>query len=717
MIRRALLKAAALGLGAGLAAVFAAGAALLYFSLSLPRLATLDDYRPPIPSVILSRDGAVLARIGREEREVVPFGEVPKTAVDAFLSAEDDAFFRHDGVDYLGIARAMVANIRAGRVVQGGSTITQQVAKSMLLDNKRSIARKIKDFLLAKRIEERFSKEDILYLYLNQVYLGGGYYGVKAAVRGYFGKELDELTVAEAAMVAGLLVAPGRYSPYRNPQAAVARQRYVLRRMLEVGKISEEAHAEAVAEEVRFRKKAQEPFRAGHFTDWIRQRALRALGEEELLTGGYVVRTTLDWGLQRAAEAAVARGVRAIDRRQGFKGALSNVPGDEWEDFLTKEREAAYEEASAHFTIVDGKAVDEFEMGGTEAEDLRAHREREAARIGSRRFPPGIMGGDPLAGLVGGGGGGGGGRLRKALVTGTDDGGRIIHVSVAGVPGIIPFDGFKWAHERHVSEERRTFPDVTRPSSIVKRGDVVLVSVRRRPVGLAAHGTAGLKRAIGRHRRRAVIRRQRYLLCALEQEPEAEGALVALSPFTGDILAMVGGADFERSQFNRAVQSKRQPGSAFKPILYAAALERGYGPDTVIIDSPESLEGADQGPNWKPRNYDGRFKGPMTFRSALEVSRNIPTIKIAQDVGLAGITEFTRRIGLPVDMAPDLSFALGSLGVTLLDLTAAYGVFPNGGRRVAPRAVASVSDRDGDEAPLDDGGGGGGGETGANAVW
>ena len=267
---------------------------IMYFSFSLPKISTLSDYKPAIPSQILSKDGTVLAEIGKEKRIVARIEEIPQRVIDGFLAAEDSGFYEHEGVDYLGVFRALIVNLKAGRVVQGGSTITQQVAKSLLLSRERSISRKIKDFLLAQKIEERFSKRDILYLYLNQVYLGGGYYGVKAAFRGYFDKELSEATNAEIAMIAGLLVAPGKYSPYVKPKFAKKRQAYVLRRMFETKKINKQEYDEALKEKIVYKLRRPSEFKAGYFTDWIRQRVISFVGEDQLLTQGYKIHTTLD---------------------------------------------------------------------------------------------------------------------------------------------------------------------------------------------------------------------------------------------------------------------------------------------------------------------------------------------------------------------------------------------------------------------------------------
>jgi len=663
---------------------------LLYYSFDLPKISSLNDYHPSIPSRILSKDGTVLTELGRENREVAKFEEIPKRIVDAFLSAEDDSFYEHTGVDYMGVFRALIANLRAGRVVQGGSTITQQVAKSLLLSRERSLSRKIKDFLLAQRIEEKFSKEEILYLYLNQVYLGGGYYGVKSAFEGYFGKPLTEATVAEASMVAGLLVAPGKYSPYVNPKRAKIRQQYVLRRMFDTGKINQDEYEQAIKEETQFRIRKGSDFKAGHFTDWVRQRVVELVGEEDFLREGFIVQTTLDYELQKVAEKEVKETVREVDKRQGYKGPLSKVKEEEWEKYRTDFLIDFYKDSSTFFTI-NNKNEKNYELE-LDPEMLTLKREydtkfRETVR--KARFIPGIPESynfnEHLREK----------EIYKGLVTYIDDWARVVYVDIGGVAGILPYEGFRWAHERKVSEERNFYPYVIKPSTILSRGDEVLIRILDKKEKLYSNVTDSFQKYIDKQPKEAkkLIKEQVYFKGLLEQEPDAEGALVSLNPDNGEVVSLVGGFDFKRSQFNRAIQSKRQPGSAFKPILFAAAIENGYTPASIIIDSPETLGGVDETLNWKPRNYDGKFKGPVTLRDSLEHSRNVPTVKIASDLGVGTIHDFVNRIGFKADMAQDLSLALGSFGVTLMDIVATYSIFPNGGKKIYPKAIISITDR------------------------
>lgn len=686
-----LIKLLWFGVGSALLGGLLVVTVIVYFSFGLPKISSLADYNPPIPSQIIAKDGTILAEIGKEKREVVEFKDIPKRVVGAFLSAEDDNFYEHKGVDYLGVVRAFLANLRAGKVVQGGSTITQQVAKSLLLSQERSITRKIKDFLLAQRIEEKFSKEEILFLYLNQVYLGGGYYGVKSAFKGYFGKDLDEATNAESAMVAGLLVAPGKYSPYINPKYAIKRQGYVLGRMYATGKITEKEYKDALVEKIQFRIRKKSNFKAGHFTDWVRQRVVGLVGKDRFLVDGFKIQTTLDYELQVVAEREVYKGVKGIDKRQGFKGALSHFDSDkELEEYLNKQREDFLRERSLFFTLKeDLKRQYELEV----TEEMTEKREKSHLnffeKLMSKRYYPGNVEDDLILDILSTR------KMYKAVVKRIDNRSRMIYVSIANVVGIIPYEQFRWAHERVISEERAYHSYVVRPSTILKVGDVVEVSLLKKSVGIEKYIWKGFKATFKKNRDYKLVSKERYALFQLDQKPDAEGALVSVDPKTGDIISFVGGADFLKSQFNRAIQSHRQPGSSFKPILFAAGLENGFTPASILMDSPEALGGVDSSLNWKPRNYDGKFKGPMTFRNSLEKSRNIPTIRLASDIGVPTILEFTDRIGFNAKLDKDLSLALGSFGVTLMDIVSTYAIFPNGGKLVHPRSIVSIVDRDG----------------------
>lgn len=666
---------------------------IIYISFDLPQINSLSDYNPPVPSRIYSKDGEVLLELAKERREIADFDKIPKRIVNSFLAAEDDNFFNHSGVDYTGIARAMFKNIKAGRIVQGASTITQQVAKSLLLSSERTYTRKIKDLLLAKKIEEKFSKQDILFLYLNQVYLGGGYYGVKTAFKGYYGKELEDATIAESALIAGLLVAPGKYSPYVNPKYAKTRQKYVLGRLYKTGKITQVEYEAALNENIKMMLRESNEMKAGYFTDWIRQRLIEQFGKDNFMSNGYDVVTTIDWELQKKAEEEVLKGVIAIDKRQGFKGPLGFIENDEQRvQFLEKQRKEIYDEHSTYFTFLsDGTAKKEHEVIEGAVEDLltkEATKLEETKGSWRRYYEPGIDKEDKFLELI---------QLEKnykGIVTKVNNSQRMVYVQFAGgAKGMIPYEYFRWAHERNISEERSYWSYVTRPTTILNPGDIVWVKALSKPKSIWGYLHSDFKKKKLNKELINKIKSEKYYLASLEQEPEAQGALLSISPFTGEIISMVGGSDFKKSQFNRAVQSNRQPGSAFKPLIFAVGLENGYNSASILLDSPSALGGADESLSWKPRNYDGKFKGQMTYRRALETSRNIPTIRLTQDVGVSNIISFVDRLNLDLDLPKDLSVSLGSFGINLLDLVKTYAIFPSGGRPIKLKSVVSIKDR------------------------
>lgn len=660
-----------------------------YFNLDLPKIDKLQDYKPNLASQIFSKDGVLLAELGLEKREIVEMQDVPARVIDAFLSAEDDKFFEHKGVDYFGLARAMFANFRAGKVVQGGSTITQQVAKSLLLSSERSITRKVKDFILAQRIEEKLNKNEILYLYLNQVYLGGGYYGIKAAAHGYYNKELKDMTVAEAAMLAGLLVAPGKYSPYVNPQAARKRQHYVLERMYKLGKITKAQHDQALVEKTIYRIREDE-LRAGYFTEWVRQKVVEAVGEKPFLVDGFKIRTTLDWELQKVAEEQVKRGIKEIDKRQGYKGPFAHISDEELSRFEKESRRNIYKKRSEFFSINENNEKSyEFVFDEKKYEQLKEQEKKIMAANADEFFTPGLSDEEDFPNVLEAN------VQYEAVVTKLDDVARVIFVSLGGAPGIIPFDNFKWAHKRSINENTSYYQEVTKPSSILRVGDLIHVQMTKKSAPLAAYlGKEGIA-ALNKSKLANLAHNQKYIVCLLDQVAEVQGALFSMDVRTGEIISYVGGSDYKTSKFNRVIQAKRQPGSSFKPILFSAALEHGYNPATIIMDTPEAMPGFDSASSWKPKNYEGGFKGPVTVRTSLEESRNIPTIKMADKVGVGTILKFADRIGFNAKLDNNLSIALGTFGVSPRDLVTSYAIYPNGGKFVTPKAIVSVIDRDG----------------------
>jgi len=672
----------------------------LYYSWSLPKLTRLSDYNPPIPTKILSRNDEVLAELRLQNREVVEVANVPKVIINAFTSAEDSTFFEHSGVNILGIARAMLANLKAGRIVQGGSTITQQVAKALLLSREKSYIRKIKDFLLAIKIEKHFSKSEILHLYLNQVYLGGGYYGIKTAFEGYFNKKLSQVNIAESAMLAGLLVAPGRYSPYLNPKRAKIRQEYVLGRMYANKKINEEEYKEAMNTKLKFMLRKPNHFKAAYFTDWVLQRLTARFGKESLLRDGYTIKTTIDLKLQTEAEKQLQEGLRDIDKRQGFQGALSKIDISTLSDVQFLERQKYLKEISQFFTIIKDTYSKEYEYEVNEDFLLQLDVKRSQFKkiVKNRHFLGGndIKNDQVFARIDKN-------EYFKATVEKVDKNLRIVYVKFKGLSGIIPYNYYKWAHERVIKDSRQYFPYVKDPNSILKIGDQILIKILNKNVKIKKYMNSDFVKYFDKmnSERKEEINKQSYILVSLEQEPKVQGAIVGMDPHTGEIKSLVGGYSYKKSKYNRALQAHRQPGSSFKPFLYAAALENGYTPASILIDSPEALQGMSDGLSWKPKNYDGKFKGPITLRESLEHSRNVPTIKIASDVGVPKILDFLTRIKFNAKVDKDLSMSLGTFGVTLKDIVKSYSIFPNGGKSIEEKSIVSIFDRNNNSYKID----------------
>ncbi len=587
--------------------------AYLYVARELPKVDTLADYRPPIVTRVLSDDGSVIAELYEERRIVVPIERIPKQLVQAFVAAEDANFFKHQGIDILSIMRAAMKNIEAGGIVQGGSTITQQVAKSLLLTPERKFERKFKEAILAYRMEKRLSKEEILYLYLNQIFLGHGAHGVQAAAENYFAKDVEELTVAECSMLAGLPKAPSRYSPYRHFDRAKERQKYVLGRMVKEGFISQADADLAAAEELQIRPRVnQHIMDAAYFTEQVRRYLEDTYGKDVLYRGGLEVQTSMNLQMQLAAQAAVQNNLRDHDKRRGFR---------------------------APAVLLDTAAEAAFL-----AEQQTALEEK----------PPVV------------------GEILDAVVSGSDA--QNLHVKIGNHSGQIPLATTAWAG---------------RPQ-VVSRGTAASGNASGKPTRLPVG-------ALIRARIEAIPAQGPWSL-SLEQEPEAQGALLAMDPHTGRIRVMVGGYDFRTSQFNRVLQARRLPGSAMKPLIYAAALDKGYSPATVILDTPlifkERLPTGEI-KEWKPKNYSKRFYGPVPMRTALAKSFNVITIKILEDIGVRYAANYARKLGITSPLDEDLTLALGSSALTPMELARSYAVLANGGVKVTPTYIDRVLDRDG----------------------
>ena len=582
-----------------------------YLSKDLPRIATLADYRPPIITTVYSDDNRKIAEFFKERRIVISLDEMPLMLKQAFVAAEDSRFYKHQGIDFLSIVRAFFKNIEAGTIVQGGSTITQQVTKSFFLTPEKSYTRKIKEAILAYRIDRTFKKEEILFLYLNQIYLGHGAYGVQAAAENYFGKSVLELNLAECAILAGLHQAPSRYSPFRYPERARERQVYVLNRMVAEGYISNIEAAEAINTPLEIKERRnwyieEVPF----YTEHVRQYIENKYGADMLYAGGLRVYTAVNIEMQKIAREEIAKGLLALDKRQGYRGPIRNLPGEEIEAY-TKEIQLRMEESVPQ----EGQTV-------------------------------------------------------EGVVIAVDDGRDSITVRMGKAIGMLPVDDMRWA--------RKPDPEVAfyearvrRPSEVLTVGDVILVRIKKKK-----------------------MEPEPWEL-ALEQIPNAQSALLSLEAETGHAKVLVGGSDFKRSQFNRAIQSRRQPGSAFKPLIYAAAIDKGYTPATVLIDSPIVFQDMESDFKWKPQNYEEKFHGPTLLRNALAHSRNVITIKILKDIGIDYAIAYAQKLGITSQLSRDLSIALGSSGVSLLELVKAYSVFDNAGYLIEPVFVIKVLDRDG----------------------
>ncbi len=596
-----------------LAAALGLTGAYFYVSGSLPQVETLADYRPPIITRVLSADNQVIAEYYRERRIVVPVTRMPEQLIQAFVAAEDSHFFEHQGIDLMSILRAALKNIRAGGIVQGGSTITQQVAKSLLLSPEKKFERKFKEAILAWRMEKRLSKADILYLYLNQIYLGHAAYGVQAAAENYFDKNVEDLTLAESAMLAGLPQAPSRYSPYRHFNRARERQKYVLNRMIEEGYITAEEARQALAEALTIHPRVNVHIaEAAYFTEQVRRYLEENYGEELLYTGGLEIHTTMNLSMQQAAQNAVRENLRNHDKRHGYRGPLQVLSAEEQETFLAQQQ----------------------------------------AEFGDR----------PLAA----------GDFLQAVLTGSTS--QALQVRIGSLAGEIPLKGAEWAGPLRVVTQGKNAAGKTDGSETrLPLGSVLWTRVEK-------------------------VNEGGSLVLTLEQQPETQGAMVALDPHTGQVRAMVGGYDFAKSQFNRAIQARRLPGSAIKPIIYAAALDKGYTPATVILDTPliykETTDSGEE-TEWKPRNYSEKFYGPTTFRQALTHSHNVITIKILEDIGVGYVVNYAKKLGIQSPLNRDLTLALGSSALTPLELATAYAVFANGGVRVTPTYITRVVDRDG----------------------
>lgn len=583
-----------------------------YFKKDLPKITSLKDYRPPVITTVYSDDGRKIAEFFKERRILIPLENMPGLLIKAFVAAEDSRFYVHEGIDFFGVMRAFIKNIEAGAIVQGGSTITQQVTKSFFLTPEKSYSRKIKEAILSYRLDKTFKKDEILYLYLNQIYLGHGAYGVEAAAENYFGKSVKEMNLAECAMLAGLPQAPSKYSPFRHPERAKKRQIYVLNRMVSEGFITNSEATEAINTELDIKPRRNFYIeKVPYYTEHVRRYIQRKYGDHALYRDGLKINTAVDIDMQHVAREEIEKGTRALDKRQGYRGPLEHLAPEAIEAFCTT---------------------------------LQKEMEDQLPEDGS---------------------------ITKAVVTHVDNKEDVVTLRIGNSVGKIGIEDMSWAGKPDLkiySYQRK----ISHPGEALSQGDVIQARIKGK------------------------IEEEDIFECALEQEPEIQAALLCMEAETGYIKMMVGGRDFRNSQFNRATQSRRQPGSAFKPVIYAAALDKGYTTATEILDTPIVFTDEERDFTWKPKNYEEKFFGPTFFRTALVKSHNIVTIKILKEIGVDYAINYAKNLGIKSLLSRDLSIALGSSGMSLLETVNVYSVFANLGYLVTPIFITKVENRDGE---------------------
>lgn len=562
---------------------------LWYFSSDLPDYKILSNYKPPISSRVHSGEGQLIAEYALQKRLFIPYDSIPKKVIYSFLSAEDKNFFSHPGVDAKSITRAIIKNAKnffSTKRLEGASTITQQVAKNFLLTNEVSVKRKIKEAILAFRIERAYSKERIMELYLNQIYLGEGTYGVAAASLEYFDKSVRDLDYDEAALLAALPRAPSKYNPYKSKKRATVRRNFVLKNLYENSYINKAKYEDLKKKEIKTKKRKIELLEEANFySEEVRRIVTDTYGYDDLYKGGLSIRTPLNSQYQIEALKALREGLEQYDRRHGWRGPITNIKSIDWQNNIKE----LTPDKSLNWKLA--KVID--------VDKLTAKIETENKEI-----------------------------------------------------GFIDFNNVSWTRKKSFEE-------------LLNLSDIVYVQK---------------------------IKKNKW---NLKQLPKINGAIVVMDPYTGRVLAMAGGFSFKLSEFNRATQAKRQPGSAFKPIVYAAALENGFTPSTLVLDAPFVMEQGVGLKTWKPENYGKKFYGPSTLRTGLEKSRNLITVRVAQKVGFDQMSKFANNFGIYNDIPEILSVSLGAAETTLVQLTNAYCTFVNGGKKVTPIFIDRIQDRRG----------------------
>ncbi|MGE0632861.1 MAG: penicillin-binding protein 1A, partial [Pseudobdellovibrionaceae bacterium] len=618
-----------------------------------------------------------------ERRILVPYNKIPQKLVQAFLAAEDDKFFEHKGINPTAIMRAMLANMKAGRTVQGGSTITQQVTKTLLLSDERTYTRKLREALLAYKIEQNLSKEDILYLYLNQIYLGESAHGVKVAAETYFKKTLDQLTLPEMAILAALPQAPSRDNPVKKPRNSKERQIYVLNRMAEVGYITREEADAAKKQPVTVHLKVNYDEFAPFFTETVRIMLAKLLGGKKVSEQGLRIHTSLDLKKQLAAQESLRAGLRELDKRQGYRGPLKNISNsDEVAEFLLKNRNKMIVETNPIIVIQPDGSVDE--PGPLDLK--KVFKDKAGAQT---PLPPYAKVGDRV----------------QAIVTKVDDAVGLATIRFGETQGLIDLETMTWARKPDPEVIAETVK-VKKVSEALKQGDVIQVTI----VGAMAKMSERMTKQIAALKKKdkkatpPELPDFRYFVdVELDQDPLVQGALISYDQKNQDLIAMVGGYNFEESKYNRTIQAARQTGSAFKAIIYAAALDKGYTPATPVIDAPlvyqeqaEEKEGQQEDKTWRPANHDRNYSGDILFRNALIKSLNVPTVKITEDISVQWASDYARRLGIFSSLNMDFTLGLGSSGVTLYEITRAFAQFGRLGKRLNPVIIHRVESAKGE---------------------
>jgi penicillin-binding protein 1A len=612
----------------------------------LPEVSRLKDFQHSVATQVFSSDARLIGEFTTQRRYRVSFTDIPDHVKLAFVAAEDSNFYKHGGIDFAGIARAVFSNILRGRYAQGGSTITQQVARSILLASReKKLTRKFREIILALRMEDQLSKEEILNLYLNEIYLGHGAFGIGAAAQNYFHKKVKDLTVAEGAILAGLPQRPNEWTPFRNPHLAKKRQHYVLRRMADEGFITEEQRQKSVSEALRmFTIKEINSKEAPYFTEYVRQYLMNKYGSENVLTQGFRVYTTVQYDLQKAAERSLVQGLSEVDQRLGWRGVKERVETrEQMQEFSARVHEDVLGEITEG-RILPATVDDDFRKLIYDLEPLQ-----------SPTSP--YFGITPVKER----------QTYRAVVTAIDVGKEPRAIASIGETQVfIPWATMLWT-------KPKDNPSVTL-DEVLKVGDVIAAQVEK------------------------IDRKAGTVEASLQQVPEVQGALLSFEVETGAVRAMVGGRDFNESEFNCALQAKRQVGSTFKPVIYAAALDKGFSPSSLVTDSPivfkfeGELDTDNVGEDWRPHNYEGSFKGDVPLRQALIRSMNIPTVKVLNEITVSYGIEYARRLGITAALPRDLSIALGSWSSSLEELTRAYAVFPRLGKKVGLHYIRQVVD-------------------------